>query len=34
MVNENRLVGDDFSFVNDESAPGSWLQDLNAALPE
>ena len=34
MVKENRLVGDDFSFVNDESAAGSWLQDLNAALPE
>ena len=34
MVNEDRLVGDDFTFVQDESASGSWLQDLNAALPE
>ena len=34
MVNENRLVGDDFVFTHDEAAAGSWLHDLNAALPD
>ena len=33
MVSEDRFVSGDFVFVHDESAPGSWLQDLNSALP-
>ena len=32
MVNEDRLTGEDFTFVFDESAADSWKQDLNVIL--